>query len=37
MTVIAALDYPLAIFVTDDLADVVPPDNDGAYGWAACV
>jgi hypothetical protein len=31
MAVIAALDDPLPIFVTDDLADVVPPNDDCAH------
>jgi hypothetical protein len=31
MAVIAALNNPLAVFVTDDLADVVPPHDDSAH------
>jgi hypothetical protein len=30
--VIAALHYPMTIFVANNLADVVPPDNDSANG-----
>jgi hypothetical protein len=35
MTVIAALHDPLTILMTDDLANVVTPDNDRTNGWAA--
>jgi hypothetical protein len=28
MTIVAALNDPLAIFLTDDLPDMVPPDDD---------
>lgn len=33
MAVIAALHDPFAVFVTDDLADMVTPDHDGADRW----
>jgi hypothetical protein len=29
MTVVAALDNPLTVFLADDLADVVTPNDDG--------
>ena len=34
MTVIAALHDPLAVLLANDFTDVVPPDDDCAYGWA---
>jgi hypothetical protein len=34
MTVIAALYDPLTVLVSDDLADMVTPDDDCANGWA---
>jgi hypothetical protein len=35
MAVIAALDNPLAIFLTDDFTDVVSPHDDSTYGRSA--
>jgi len=32
MTVVAALHYPLTVLLTNDLADVVTPDDDCANG-----
>jgi hypothetical protein len=37
MAVIAALNNPLAIFLSDDLADVVPPNDDSAHRRATSV
>jgi hypothetical protein len=37
MPVIAALDNPLALFLADDLADVVPPNDDSTHRRATSV
>jgi hypothetical protein len=37
VAVIAALHDPLTVFLADDLADVVTPDDDGSDGWASCI
>jgi len=36
MAIIAALYDPLTIFVADDLAYVMTPNDDGTYGGATC-
>ena len=37
MTVVAALHDPLAVLLTNDLADVVTPDDDSTDGWTTGV
>jgi hypothetical protein len=37
MTVVAALHDPLTVLLTNDLADVVAPDDDCPNGWTTCV
>jgi hypothetical protein len=37
MTVVAALHDPLTVLLTNDLADVVTPDDDSANGRATGV
>jgi len=37
MTVVAALHDPLAVLLTNDLTDVVTPDDDRANGRSAGV
>jgi hypothetical protein len=37
MAVIAALHDPLTIFLGNDLANMVTPDDDSADGWSAGV
>jgi hypothetical protein len=34
MAVVTALHDPLTIFLADDLADVVTPDDDGPDRWS---
>jgi len=34
MSIIAALDDPLAIFVANNLSDMVAPYDDGPDGWS---
>jgi hypothetical protein len=37
MAIITALHDPLTVFVADDLANVVTPNDDGTNGGTACV
>lgn len=34
MAIVTALHDPLTVFLADDFADVVTPDDDRADGWA---
>jgi hypothetical protein len=37
VTIIAAFHDPLAIFLTDNFADMMTPDNNSPDRWTACI